>query len=424
MSTTTTTDRPTVRRDAEPPAALSSLEALRLVTVREMVERGRTKSFIVSALVTLLLLGAAIVIPQLLSNGDVTWRIGTLGDGSDSILRVAEASGREDHDGDGEFAVEVTPFGDEGAAREALADGDVELVLVDGQRILRQGSGGFGGSDAERAVQQAAAIAQLEEQLEGTGTSVDDVAGALASTPLPVSTIEGDVSPEVEQARSLIAYGGMLLLYLAILSYGNWTLMGIAEEKASRVVEVLLATVKPWQLLAGKIIGIGLLGLAQFVLTVVWSLLLIRVTGALELPAIPLDSAASLILWFTLGYAIYSVGFATAGALVSRMEDAQSAAFPVSMIAVVGFLVSFQVLDNPGGGFGQIATHIPFISPFVVPIRVAYGEITWWEQAVSAGISMVTIAVMVAIAARVYSGGVLHFGSRMKLRQAWRDADR
>lgn len=399
---------------------LSSAEAVWLVTVREVKERGRTKSYILSAAFALLLLGAAIIIPDLFSRGEVTWKVGALGEGNDSVLQVANTLGRDETDPERAFTLDITRYDSRDDAQAALADGDVELVLADGAEILRQGSAGFGGSDAQDVIQRAAAIAELETGPDGGATTAEEVAGALNGDPLPVRTVQGESDSDLEMARSLIAYVGMFLLYLAILTYGNWTLMGIAEEKASRVVEVLLSTVKPWQLLAGKILGLVILGLAQFVVTVAWGLLLVRVTGALDLPAIPVDSAVALVVWFVMGYAVYSVMFAAVGALVSRMEDAQSAAFPITMIAVVGFLISFRVLDEPGGTLARIVTFVPLVAPYVVPIRVAFQEIALWEHLLSIAVTLVTIVVLVRMAARVYAHGLLHFGSRLGLRQAYR----
>lgn len=399
---------------------MSSLETVRLVTVRELKERGRTKAYILSAVFALLLLGAAIIVPDLLSRGDVTWRVGSLGPGNDSVLQVASTIGRDETDPERDFTLDITPFDSREQAQTALVDGDVELVLVDGSEILREGSAGFGGSDVQAVIQRAAAIAELETGLDGGGATAEEVAGALNGDPLPVRTLQGESDSNLETARSLIAYVGMFLLYLSILTYGNWTLMGIAEEKASRVVEVLLSTVKPWQLLAGKILGIGILGLAQFAVTVAWGLLLIRVTGVLDLPAIPVDSAVALVVWFVLGYGLYSVMFAAVGALISRMEDAQSAAFPVTMVAIIGFFVSFQVLNEPAGAVARVTTFVPFVAPYVVPVRVAFQEIALWEYLLSIVVTLATIVVLVRVAARVYAHGLLHFGGKLGLRQAYR----
>ncbi len=105
------------------------------------------------------------------------------------------------------------------------------------------------------------------------------------------------------------------------------------------------------------------------------------------------------------------------------MEDAQNVSFPVSMIAILGFFASFGVLDDPSGLLAQITTYIPFVSPFVVPIRVAYSAITWWEHLLSVGVTLVAIVLLVRVAGRIYAGGLLQFGGRLKLRQAYRSAD-
>lgn len=401
---------------------MSNLTTLRLVTARELRTRGTSRAYLISAGVLLLILTGLIVLPQVLSSQEVSVDVGALGEGSEPVLALAEDIVAGDV-GDRGLDFSVTTFADEEAARTALSAGEVELVVVDGEEILRQGSAGFSGSDVQDAVQEAAAVLVLEDELEGSTTDVEQVAGLLDSAPLTVRTVQGVADAEEDQARSLIAYGGMMLLYLAILIYGAWTLQGVTQEKSSRVVEVLLATVKPWQLMAGKIIGLGLLGLAQFALTIGWALLLIRVTDALTLPAIPVDSAITLTVWFVLGFLLYSTLFAIAGALSGNMEDAQTVSFPVSMIAIVGFLVSFQALDDPTGALAQVTTYVPFMAPFVVPIRVAYQEISLLEQVLAAVTTMAVTAGLVWVAARIYAGGALHFVGRLGLRRAWRSAE-
>ena len=400
---------------------MTGFEAIRLVTSREMRERARSKAFIGSGLFTILLLVAVFALPSLMDGDEKTYEIGTLGSERPSLLAVAESLAVES-DPDVVVDFDVSRFQNRAEAEEALRNEEVEVVVVDDSTLLRKGSGGFGGSDAERILQRAAATVALEEALEGSSATVDDVASIFSSQPLEVESLDGEGS-ELDDARSLIAYGGLMLMYIAVLSFGAWTLSGIAEEKSSRVVEVLLSTLRPWQLLAGKILGIGLLGLGQFVLTVAIALVLIRVTGTVDLPAIPVDSAVTLVVWFVLGYSMFSVLFGTAGALVSRMEDAQTAAFPISMIAILGFFAAFLVLEDPGGLVASILTFVPVTAPFVVPIRVAFQEIPLWEYAASVVVALVAIVGLVRFAGRVYAGGLLHFGARLKLRQAYRSAE-
>lgn len=401
---------------------MTLFETIKLVTVREIRERGRSKAFIGSGAFTLLLLAAVIVLPSVFDGGEKTFEVGTLLDADSSLLSVARTLATDSVDPEQPVEFTVTEFESRAAAEIALGAGDVEVVILDQETLLREGSGGFGGSEIEQILQRAAATVALEQTLEGSSASVEDVAAVFGSQPLTVQSM-GGADADLDGARSLIAYGGLMLMYLAVLSFGAWTLSGIAEEKASRVVEVLLSTLRPWQLLAGKILGIGLLGLFQFVVTVVMAVVLIRVTGAVDLPAIPIDSAVTLVVWFVLGYSLFSVAFGTAGALVSRMEDAQTAAFPISMVAILGFFAAFAVLDDPGGLVGSILTFVPFTAPFVVPIRVAFQEIPLWEYLASVLVSIGSIVALVRFAGRVYAGGLLHFGAKLGIRKAYRSAE-
>ncbi len=397
---------------------MSSFDIVKLITVRELIERGRTKAYLLSAGLTLVIVTGIVVVPTLLGGGETVYELGSLGEGNQAIFEVTETIAAENAGEDG-FSLEVTEYRSRYEAVAGLEAGEVEFVLIDGSEVLREGSTGFGGSDAQDDVQRAAAIVELEGDLAGSSADPATVAGALSGQPLPVSSLIGESNADEEAARSLIAYVGMFLLYMAILLYGNWTLQGIAEEKASRIVEVLLAAVKPWHLLTGKVLGIGLLGLAQFALTVGWGLLLLRVTDSLPLPAIPVDSAVALLVWFVLGYAVYSVLYAMVGSLVSRMEDAQSVSFPITMVVIVGFIVSLNVLDSPSGLVAQITTFVPFISPFVVPVRVAFSEITAIEYAGSILVTLLTVGLLIRLAARVYAGGLLSFSNRVSFKKAF-----
>ena len=430
MSTSTPTDPTTTRPSttspaqpgSRPPSTPGSGELLRLVVGREIRTRGRSKAYVLSTILTPLLLAAIIVVPGLLSSDAVTYSIGAVGDGATPVLETAETLAREELGEEETLEFEVTDLAGEAEARTALADGDVEVVLLDGESILTAGSGGFfgAGSGTTDLIQRAAGITQLRD----SGIDVEAVSAALNADPLPTETLSGEAGDAEEEAgRSIIAYGGMMLLYISILMTGQWTLTGVIEEKSSRVVEVLLSTVKPWQLFAGKILGIGLLALGQLLAVLVVVVTTVRVSGSFPIPAIPVDSALTVVVWFLLGYALYSVCYATAGALVSRIEDAQSTAGPIGFLAVGGFLASFQVLDDPSSVLAQVFSWIPFTAPYVVPIRVAFREISTVEYVGAAVTSILVTAIMVRIAARIYAGGLLQFGGRVGLKQAWSGAN-
>lgn len=399
---------------------MKSSTMLKLVMMRELRERGKSGAYIASTAITTILILVALILPNVLGGAD-EFSIGTVGDGNQPIIDLALQIDNTDREPEDATIFEVVPVDSVAALEAALDDGTVDGGLVDGSEIVLKSASGASGGNLSDLFQQAASTLEIERLVETTetGASVVDI---LAGEPLELRTLEG-VESEENQARTVIAYGGLVLMYIAVLSYGAWTLTGVTEEKSNRVVEVLLATVKPWQLLAGKILGIGILGLAQFIFTSVIALVAIRVTGTFDLPVFPVDSLVMLILWFLLGFAMYSILFGAAGSLVSRMEDAQSVSTPLTLIAVVGFFMSFQVLNDPDGALAVTTTFFPLTAPFVVPIRFALQSISVLELAGAIVVALVFIVAATRFAGRVYSGGLLQFGSRVKWRDALRSSE-
>lgn len=399
---------------------MKTSSTLRLVIMRELRERGRSGAYIASTLVTTILILVVILLPTIIG-GPTEYSIGVVGEGNQEIVDLAIDIENADADPDDETEFSVTTYESVEAAEAGLRNEEIDAALVGGSEILLRSAAGASGDDLSGLLQYAASTLEID-RLVATAGSDADVVDILAGEPLELRTLEG-VASEENQARTVIAYGGLMLMYIAVLSYGAWTLTGVTEEKSNRVVEVLLATVKPWQLLAGKVIGIGALGLAQFVFTAVAALVTLRVAGTFDLPAFPTDSLVMLILWFLLGFAMYSLLFGAAGSLVSRMEDAQSASTPLTIVALVGFFMSFIVLDNPDGTLAIVMSFVPFTAPFVVPVRFALESIS---MVALVGSVIVTIGFIIGatfLAGRVYAGGLLQFGSKLKWREALQSAD-
>lgn len=393
-----------------------------MVARRELRERGRSRSFLISLAVTVLIVAGVVIVPQLVGGGPDEYLIGVVGEGNEPIIAAArELTAAELDEGEEPDVYMTRQLPDISAARAALSADDVDLVLANGNEILVKTAGFFSVGGPAELLQRAAGSVRLQELVAESGQAVADVIAILSSEPLRLSTLSGDDLED--DTRPALAYVGLVLMYIAILSYGTWTLTGVTEEKSNRVVEVLLATLRPWQLLGGKVLGIGLLGMIQFLLTLVVAFAAVRVTDLIDLPDLPVATLAILFMWFVLGFAIYSVAFGAAGALASRPEEAQSASFPLTMMAVVGFFVSFQVLEDPESTAARIATYFPFTAPYVVPIRSSLDGITLWEHSLAVVIMIISISVMVRIAGRIYRGGVLRSGTRVKIREAWRQAD-
>jgi ABC-2 type transport system permease protein len=394
---------------------------MRLVAMRELRERGRSKSFIISCVITLLLVGAALVVPQLVGGEAATHQIGIVGEGNEPIIEAAqELAIAEAEEGDESELYETARYTSVDEAEQALSAGEVDLVLIDGATVLQERTG-FSGNGLVDTIQRAAGSVRLQRLVEENGQAAADVIEILSSSPLEVRSLDG-ADPEGD-IRPAIAYAGLLLMYIAILSYGSWTLTGVTEEKNNRVVEVLLATLRPWQLLGGKVLGIGLLGIGQFVLTIGFAFILVNMTDALDIPRVPLDGLLFLVLWFILGFSVYSVSYAAAGSLASRPEDAQSAAFPMTMLAVAGFFVSINALDDPTSMLARVTSFVPFTAPFVVPIRQSLDGIGVVEHVATVIVAIFSIILLVRLSARIYAGGLLRFGRRVKLKEAWRSAE-
>ena len=393
-----------------------------LVTRRELRERGRSKGFIISSVLTVAILLGIILIPQALGGDAATFEIGAVGEGNEQIVEAArqfEAGLAADEEKEPDI-FEVTEFSAVQEGEDSLRRGDIEVLLIEGTSavIAQQG---FGGNELVERLQRAAGASRLQVLMAENEQVASEVVEVLSNDPLEVRSLSGPGSDNAES--SVIAYAGLVLLYIAILTYGNTVLTGVTEEKNNRVVEVLLATLQPWQMLGGKVLGIGILGLAQFALTMAAAFAAIRITGAVSLPAFDLETVGVLVLWFLIGFAIYAALYAAAGSLTSRTEDAQSAALPMTMLAVVGFFVSFSVLDDPSSLVARITTFIPFTAAFVVPIRNSLGAISWAEHALAVVVAVGAIVLLVLLAARIYAGGLLRFGGRVRIKEAWRTGD-
>jgi ABC-2 type transport system permease protein len=308
--------------------------------------------------------------------------------------------------------VTVVELDDEAAARTAVDDEDVDGALVGGtadpELLVRQSGGG----SLEAVVQGAVAQLALTEQLAEAGVTSLDV------PEVAVTALDPDAG--ADEQRVVMAIIGTAVLYSLLILFGQFVAQGVVEEKASRVVELLLATMKPWQLLAGKILGLGVLGFAQILLIAV-----VGVTGALafdivDIPGDLISTAVSVVLWFVLAYALYASIFAVAGSLVSRQEDLGTVLMPTTLVLVAAFVVGVQGAANPDGALAVVTSYVPGLSPLVMPVRQAAGDVAAWEVALSAAIAVLAVALVVRIGGRVYAASLLRTSGKTKIREALR----
>jgi ABC-2 type transport system permease protein len=390
------------RTEAEP-RKLGSAALVRLVAGREISTRIRDKSFLISSVVLVLLVVGVTAFQVVLNSGGSTTTIALVGADArlEQALRAQGAAAGS--------AVAVRDLGDETAARAAVRNGDVDAALLTGgapPRLLVERPGG----SAEALAQGAVAAVATADQLAAAGVRLDP------APQVDVQALQADAADRAQ--ATVVAIIGVGLLYFLLLLFGQFVAQGVVEEKSSRVVELLLATMRPWQLLAGKILGLGVLGLAQIVVIGI-----IGVGGALafDVVAVPgqlIGTVVSVIAWFVLGYAFYASVFAVAGSLVSRQEDLGSVLTPTTLVLVVGFVVAVQAANDPGGGLATVTSYLPGLSPMVMPVRFAAGEAAWWEVGLAVVLMLVAVGLVVRLGGRVYAGALLRTGGKLKLREA------
>jgi ABC-2 type transport system permease protein len=392
------------------PRTLGSAALVRLVAAREISARVRDKNFIISSAVILLLLIGTLALQVAFSSGREETRVGVVGDAA-QLQPALQAQG-EALDVD----VEVVELEDEAAGRAAIEAEEVDGVLVsegsgDAELLVQQSVGG----SLQAVVRGAVAQLSVAEQLAAAGITSLDV---------PEVTVTAlDPDADADGQRVIVAIIGVGVLYGLLILFGQFVAQGVVEEKASRVVELLLATMKPWQLLAGKILGLGLLGLAQIVVIAA-----VGVGGALafdlvDIPGELIGTAVSVVGWFVLGYAFYAAIFAVAASLVSRQEDLGTVVMPTTLVLVVAFIVGIQASSNPDGALAVVTSYVPGLSPLVMPVRQAAGDVAVWEIALSVVLMLMAIALIVRLGGRVYAGALLRTSGKTTLRDALK-ADR
>jgi ABC-2 type transport system permease protein len=390
------------------PRTPGSAALVRLVAAREVSSRIRDKNFVISSVVILLLLLGTMAFQVVVSSGEDTSRVAVAADDG-RIGPAVEAQGEAVG-----VDVEVVDVPDEAAARDAVETEEVDAALVDGTGPAPELLLVDRDPTLEAVVGGAVSGLAVSDRLLEAGVD-------LQSLPEVAVTPVGDEGEDDGQ-RVVVAIMGVVVLYGLLILFAQFVAQGVVEEKASRVVELLLATMRPWQLLAGKILGLGLLGLGQIVVIGA-----VGVAGALtfdlvDVPGQLIGTVATVVAWFVLGYAFYAAAYACAGALVPRQEELQSATTPLNMVILISYFVAFAALQNPDGTLARVASFIPITAPVTMPPRIALGAATPLEVVGALVVTAGSAALLVPLAARIYRGAVLRTGSAVKLREAWRAA--
>jgi ABC-2 type transport system permease protein len=391
---------------------VSALHHARLVATREISERVLSRAFALSTLAVSLVVVAAIVIPAL---GQKTPRVnvGLAGTTPAALPAAMRGAARAAN-----TRVVLHRFANAASGETALRHGDVRVLVVDGKALVWKAE-----EDSRTSSIVTAAIRQVAvvERAAALGLSGRQVQALLAS---PVAVHHLQAPDPHRDSRRTIAMVGFLVLLVTLVWYGSAVAQGVAQEKGDRVMEVLLSRVDPRALLAGKVVGIGIVGLAQLAVAAAAGVIAILAVKTIDVPTAVPAALGSALLWFVLGFAFWSVLFAAVGASVSRAEDLQAALAPLSWFLLLCALTGPVAGNDPDAWYSQVASIVPLTAPFAMPARIAVSSVAPWEIALAVGLTVAFTYAVVGIAARVYSGGLLQSGTRLHARDLWQAARR
>ncbi|WP_016700581.1 ABC transporter permease [Actinoalloteichus spitiensis] len=384
-----------------------------LVARREITTRVRSKAFIFGTLAIIVAIGAYIALISFLGNGESSSRVGVTADTAvlgEQLTVAGDALGQ---------TIEVEDVTDAEAAEQRVRDGDLDVLLtgtpgepvaVVDEELDLQLNGILTG-----VVQQQS----LNERISEAGLDPVEVQQEVAATTVEVRAL-GQADEDRGQ-RLMLAIASAFLLYMAVIMYGSMVTMGVIEEKASRVVELLLSTLRPWQLMLGKVLGIGTVGLIQIAAIGAVGVVAGTALDAFTLPGAAVLTVLSTVMWYLLGFLSFAALFASAGSLVSRQEDASSVTTPITLLAVLPFVIGFpRLMSDANDTLTTVLSYIPLFSPTLMSTRTALGVAEPWEIALAVALSVAATGVIVWIGGRLYSNAVLRTGSRVKLRDALR----
>ena len=313
---------------------------------------------------------------------------------------------------------------------------DCVLVITDsalGQGMVRYMGVNVGSPSDMGNLERSLRSLVIGGRLQRSGVNPAVVLGVMRPVDLRTLKVsEGRLTAESGEASFLLAYAMSFILYIALLLYGIQVMNSVVEEKSSRIIEVLVSSLSPFQLLLGKVIGVGATGLLQLsiwagtaTLLTTFKAQIAALFGAspssLASLAIPTVSPALLVvflLFFVLGFLFYASAYAAVGSMCNSTQDAQQAQMPVTIFIAAGLFIMFSLLSEPNGSLARALTYVPFFAPFVTPVRFSFSSMAWWELALSICAMIAGLLIMTALAGRIYRFGILKYGKKA----SWADA--
>jgi ABC-2 type transport system permease protein len=388
----------------------------RLVAGREITERLQGRLIRIMTLITVLVVVGAILVPSLIKGSSKPTRIGLVGSSAQALAPTLERAATA-----AKAKIALSNVSDEAAAREAVTSGRLDAALTVGTSTARVDVKQSLNPTIRAVLQGGVDSAHLRQSLAQSGIPVEKVLPAL--TPVPVTTVALKPPPKDQAARSIAALAAALLMYISLGLYGGAVANGVAQEKTSRTAEVLLAAVRPGQLLSGKVIGIGLTGLGQLAIAAGAGVIANALVHSTKIPGSIWVLLPAFLVCFLAGFTLYAFAFAAAGALVSRQEEVQFVTLPLGMFLLVGYLLVYAVIAHPDATWVKVVSFLPPLMASMLPARIALGHVAPWEIPLDVLIMAVSIWAMIRVASRVYANALIYSGPRLSWKEALRLTD-
>jgi ABC-2 type transport system permease protein len=379
-----------------------------LVARREILVRLRSRVFTggTAAMVALVVIG--IVVASLLGGRTTTVRVGFTG-GSEALAQDFSASAAALGQ-----RVTLSTVTDEATGRAQVSAGTLDVLVA-------------GPPTAPTVVVKQSAPAVVQAALERAVTSARFTAlgippGVLATVTSGLQAPVDALNPANAQATQdrVVGLAVGILLFMVLGIYGAQVAQGVVEEKATRIMEILLATVRPSSLLTGKIVGIGLVGLLQLGIVAAAALVAVKVTNVVTTPALGAANVLAYLVWFVLGFLLYAAGYAALASLVSRPEEVQGAVVPMAVFPIASYLLAYLALADPTSPVVAFASVFPPFAPILMAVRMSGGDVPAWQVGLALASTMAAIVGLTWLAGRIYANSAMRIGARVRFMDAFR----
>lgn len=405
------------------------------VIKREYLQIVRTKGFIIGTVLGPVAMAALIFIPMLIAmaSGGEKKTVGVIDTTGEIFADLDQKLDYKMSDGSRRYTLsQVAPGSDIAAQRNGLSQKvlakKLSAYIFIPAEILTGGAAEYAALnvsdfDEVKRINEALNAVVIEKRLKKEGLDPAKVAQYTQRVGLKTIKVTERGEQEDVGGTFVIAYVLVLILYMTLFFYGTIIMRGVIEEKSSRVVEVVLSSLRPFELMAGKILGIAAVGLTQYAIWALFGMAASRYGGMLAAGAVPGASGFKMatippyifvyfVVFFILGYFLYSVLFATIGSMVNSEKEAQQLLFPISMLLVVPMLMMMLVLKSPSGSTSVVLSLIPFFAPILMLMRICVLLPPFSQIAASIGILILTIILLIWVAAKIYRVGILMYGKR------------